>query len=55
MYLSNIWRPALAILGANGLPPCEVAGNVMRPFTELKFSMRVPPNADVEQFHDRMV
>ena len=30
MYLSNTWRPMLAITGADGLPTLGIAGNVVR-------------------------
>ncbi len=46
--LDGTWRPALAIVGADGLPPGDRAGNVLRPFTSLKVSMRVPPTVDAE-------
>ena len=35
--------------GVNGLPPCEIAGNVMIPFVEIKFSLRMPPTLDSEK------
>ena len=41
--LRRTWRPALSIVGANGLPPSENAGNVLRPYTELQLSIRIPP------------
>lgn len=39
---------ALEITGGEGIPPIAQAGNVLRPFTELKLSMRLPPVADAE-------
>ena len=44
--LRRSWMPALSIVGANGLPPSENAGNVLRPYTELQLSMRIPPLVD---------
>jgi acetylornithine deacetylase/succinyl-diaminopimelate desuccinylase-like protein len=44
--LDRTWRPALSIVGADGLPPTAVAGNVLRPSTSLKVSLRLPPTAD---------
>jgi acetylornithine deacetylase/succinyl-diaminopimelate desuccinylase-like protein len=44
--LNRTWRPALAITGADGLPPIESAGNVLRPRTRLKLSLRIPPGVD---------
>ena len=47
--LNRTWRPFLSVLGADGLPPIANAGNVLRPYTELKLSLRVPPQIDAEQ------
>ena len=46
LILNRTWRPALAVTGAAGLPPLESAGNVLRPTTALKLSMRLPPTCD---------
>ena len=44
--LSRTWRPALSVVGADGLPPIADAGNVLRPRTALKLSLRIPPTLD---------
>lgn len=44
--LNQTWRPFLSVVGANGLPPISNAGNVLRPYTELKLSLRIPPPID---------
>jgi acetylornithine deacetylase/succinyl-diaminopimelate desuccinylase-like protein len=44
--LARTWRAALSITGADGLPASAVAGNVLRPSTTLKLSLRIPPTAD---------
>jgi acetylornithine deacetylase/succinyl-diaminopimelate desuccinylase-like protein len=44
--LSRTWRPALSIIGADGLPPSANAGNVLRPHTSLTLSLRLPPTVD---------
>ena len=41
--LRRTWRPALSVVGGGGLPPSENAGNVLRPYTELQLSIRIPP------------
>ncbi len=46
--LNRTWRPALSVTGAEGLPPLASAGNVLRPHTSLKLSMRLPPTVDGE-------
>jgi acetylornithine deacetylase/succinyl-diaminopimelate desuccinylase-like protein len=49
LLLNNTWRPALAITGAAGLPLPADGGNVMRPATTVKLSLRVPPTCDAER------
>ncbi len=46
LILNRSWRPALAVVGAEGLPPLESAGNVLRPATAIKLSLRLPPTCD---------
>lgn len=44
--LNRTWRPALSITGQDGLPSLDSAGNVLRPSSALKLSMRLPPTVD---------
>ena len=46
LVLSRTWRPSLSITGVGGLPALESAGNVLRPFTSVKLSIRLPPTLD---------
>lgn len=46
IVLNRTWRAALAVIGADGLPPTASAGNVQRPYTSLKLSLRIPPLVD---------
>jgi acetylornithine deacetylase/succinyl-diaminopimelate desuccinylase-like protein len=48
LILNRTWRPTLSIVGASGLPEPKDAGNVLRPKTTVKVSVRVPPTADPE-------
>ncbi|MCK5669110.1 MAG: M20 family metallopeptidase [Gammaproteobacteria bacterium] len=48
LILNRSWRPALTVIGADGLPDIQSAGNVMRPMTSVKLSMRLPPTCDAE-------
>ena len=53
--LRSTWRPALSVVGADGLPEGEKAGNVLRPYTSLKLSMRIPPMVDAPKAQDALV
>jgi acetylornithine deacetylase/succinyl-diaminopimelate desuccinylase-like protein len=44
--INHTWKPMLEITGADGLPPCERAGNVLRASTSLYLSLRLPPTRD---------
>jgi acetylornithine deacetylase/succinyl-diaminopimelate desuccinylase-like protein len=50
--LNRTWRPQLAVVGADGMPPPRNAGNVLRPFTSLKLSLRLPPTLDAARALD---
>ena len=43
LILNRTWRPELAVVGADGLPSPNDAGNVLLPSTTLKLSLRLPP------------
>jgi len=43
LYLNQCWRPSLTVTGVDGLPPTKSAGNVIRPKTTAKISIRLPP------------
>ena len=47
--LNRTWRPALSVVGADGLPAIAHAGNVLRPSTSLKLSLRLPPTLNAER------
>jgi acetylornithine deacetylase/succinyl-diaminopimelate desuccinylase-like protein len=47
--LNRTWRPYLAVVGADGLPAIKDAGNVLRPRTALKLSLRLPPLIDGQE------
>jgi len=46
LVLNRTWRPTLSVTGAGGFPALEDSGNVLRPFSALKLSFRLPPTAD---------
>jgi acetylornithine deacetylase/succinyl-diaminopimelate desuccinylase-like protein len=43
LILNRTWRPELEITGQDGIPALKDAGNVLRPYTTLNLSLRVPP------------
>jgi acetylornithine deacetylase/succinyl-diaminopimelate desuccinylase-like protein len=47
--LNRTWRPTLSVVGADGFPEMKSAGNVLRPFTAFKLSLRVPPLVDANR------
>ena len=54
LVLNRTWRPALAVTGADGWPAIADAGNVLRPRTALKLSLRLPPTTDAPKALDRV-
>jgi len=54
LVLGHTWRPALAVTGAEGLPPIADAGNVLRPRTAVKVSLRIPPTLDAPRAARRL-
>jgi acetylornithine deacetylase/succinyl-diaminopimelate desuccinylase-like protein len=41
--LNRTWKPTLSVTGAEGFPDLQNAGNVLRPYTAFKLSLRLPP------------
>lgn len=58
LYLNKAWRPNLSITGADGLPATAIAGNVLRPATTVRLSMRLSPTFDAHDagkiFEDKL-
>ncbi|MEG3790212.1 M20 family metallopeptidase [Lysobacter sp. CCNWLW3] len=46
LVLNRTWRPALSVTGVDGMPALSSAGNVLRPHTSVKLSLRLPPTLD---------
>jgi acetylornithine deacetylase/succinyl-diaminopimelate desuccinylase-like protein len=44
--LNRTWRPTLSVTGVDGFPDLGNAGNVLRPYTAFKLSLRLPPLVD---------
>ena len=49
LLLNRTWRPTLSVTGLDGAPPLANAGNVLRPMTAAKLSIRLPPTVDAER------
>jgi acetylornithine deacetylase/succinyl-diaminopimelate desuccinylase-like protein len=48
LVLNRTMRPALSVTGVAGMPSLESAGNVLRPYTSLELSLRLPPTINAE-------
>jgi len=46
LVLNRTWRPALSVIGVDGIPALAEAGNVTLPTAALRISLRVPPTCD---------
>ena len=49
LILNRTWRPVLTITGQEGMPDLVNAGNVLRPKTAVKVSLRLPPRCAGER------
>lgn len=52
LILNRTWRPALSVIGMNGMPLLENAGNVTLPTLTVKLSLRIPPTLDPKKAAD---
>ena len=49
LILNRTWRPFVELIGIDGVPTTDKAGNVLRPLTTGKLSLRIPPTADPDR------
>jgi acetylornithine deacetylase/succinyl-diaminopimelate desuccinylase-like protein len=54
LLLNRTWRPMLSYTGQAGLPDLVQGGNVLRPKTSLKLSLRVPPTLDASNLDRKL-
>ena len=47
--IRRTWKPTLSVTGVDGFPEMRSAGNVLRPYTAFKLSLRLPPLVDGNQ------
>ena len=52
--LNRTWRPTLSVTGVDGFPALQNAGNVLRPYSAFKLSLRLPPLVDANEAADRL-
>lgn len=48
ILIQETWKPALTIIGIDGMPRIEEAGNVIQHAVAFRVSMRIPPEIDFE-------
>ncbi|MBT3339976.1 MAG: M20/M25/M40 family metallo-hydrolase [Planctomycetes bacterium] len=46
LVLNRTWRPTVSVTGVDGIPNVAHAGNVLRPYTTVKLSVRLAPTVD---------
>jgi len=52
--LNRTWRPTLSYTGQAGLPDLVQGGNVLRPMSALKLSIRLPPTLDATHIDQKL-
>ncbi len=52
--LNRTWRPTLSVTGADGFPEWKNSGNVLRPYTAFKLSLRLPPTVDANEAAEKL-
>jgi acetylornithine deacetylase/succinyl-diaminopimelate desuccinylase-like protein len=53
--ISRAWSAALEVTGMDGIPAVRDGGNVLRPFTTAKISLRLPPDVDAQGAADALI
>jgi len=54
LILNRTWRPTLSVVGQAGMPDVGHAGNVLRPYTTLKLSVRLPPTLKTDGLGEKL-
>eukprot|EP01100_Stratorugosa_tubuloviscum_P000623 TRINITY_DN1135_c1_g1_i1.p1 TRINITY_DN1135_c1_g1~~TRINITY_DN1135_c1_g1_i1.p1 ORF type:complete len:481 (+),score=231.06 TRINITY_DN1135_c1_g1_i1:136-1578(+) len=52
--LNKTYRPTVEVTGCEGIPASTIAGNVLRPYTLLRLSIRAPPYIDTNVASQRI-
>jgi acetylornithine deacetylase/succinyl-diaminopimelate desuccinylase-like protein len=53
--IAKTWSASLAVTGMDGIPATRDGGNVLRPYTTLKMSLRLPPDVDAQVASDALI
>ena len=53
--IAKAWSAALEVTGMDGVPAVRDGGNVLRPFTTAKISLRLPPDVDAQMAADSLI
>jgi acetylornithine deacetylase/succinyl-diaminopimelate desuccinylase-like protein len=53
--VARAWSAALEVTGMDGVPAVRDGGNVLRPFTTAKISVRLPPDVDAQEAADALI
>jgi acetylornithine deacetylase/succinyl-diaminopimelate desuccinylase-like protein len=53
--IARAWSAALEVTGMDGVPAVRDGGNVLRPFTTAKISVRLPPDVDAQVAADALI
>jgi acetylornithine deacetylase/succinyl-diaminopimelate desuccinylase-like protein len=54
LVLNRTWRPTLSVTGQAGMPDMRQAGNVLRAYTTLRLSLRLPPTLKTNGLGDKL-
>ena len=52
---AKTWQPAMEVIGLDGVPAVADGGNVLRPFTSVRLSFRLPPTCPAGPARDAIV
>jgi acetylornithine deacetylase/succinyl-diaminopimelate desuccinylase-like protein len=53
--IARAWSSALEVTGMDGVPAVRDGGNVLRPYTTAKISLRLPPDVDAQVAVDALI
>ncbi|MCF6249625.1 MAG: M20/M25/M40 family metallo-hydrolase [Desulfobacula sp.] len=54
LLINSTWKPAISYIGAQGIPQIKTAGNVIREYSKLLLSIRMPPTVDTTRPAQRL-